>query len=66
MLKYYSEHVKNTIMPKGVEHSCPTSRAVSISSVKNSMMPKGVEHYLSACAIPLGDGIEESHDAERR
>ncbi len=34
-----------SVMPKGVEHGTPSSKAASGKPVMTSVMPKGVEHF---------------------
>ena len=58
--------VKNSKMPKGVEHTIKSLSFRSRTGVKNSKMPKGVEHKQAFDDQQAKIDGEEFEDAERR
>ena len=58
--------VKNSKMPKGVEHISTGLAILALAAVKNSKMPKGVEHIAKPIPKLVINLCEEFEDAERR
>ena len=44
--------MRNSVMPKGVEHPTPGPPYPRSRVMRNSVMPKGVEHQIQALALP--------------
>ena len=65
MVQVHFVAVKNSKMPKGVEHAQTGPPGDRDPGVKNSKMPKGVEHWASQSMAGAQRG-EEFEDAERR